>query len=129
MIINILNCKYKQMCFLHLHNKDTEQLCSTADLIATFLLATQMVQLFFFLNWKFQVSGHRLWPHRWVWDLARNPKDQFSHIMMVTVFCVMDLVVRGHFKLDFYVVLCFKKCIYFNISYLMVILCIFLLKN
>ena len=42
-------------------NKDTDQLRGKAQLIKVFIFAAQIVQYLYFLNPKFQASGHLLW--------------------------------------------------------------------
>ena len=52
-----------------------------AQLISAFVFATLIVQFLFFLNPKFQDSGHLLRLYRIVSDLAGNHEDRFSHVV------------------------------------------------
>ena len=80
-----MRCDARKPDFFLGENKGTDQLCSncTADLqlISAFVFATRIVQFLFYLNPKFQVSVFIDCTGRFVSDLVRNPKDQFSRIM------------------------------------------------
>ena len=56
----------------------------TAQLISTFVFATKIVQSLFFLNLKFQASSYL---SVFVSDLVGNPKDRFSHMEALQIFC------------------------------------------
>ena len=53
----------RKLPFCICENKCADQLCSfqTAQLISAFVFATQIGQSLYFLNPKFQASGHLLW--------------------------------------------------------------------
>ena len=52
----------------------------TAKLISAFVLASQIVQLLFFLNPKFQLACFCDCAGRFVSDLVGNPEDWFSRV-------------------------------------------------
>ena len=63
----------RKTAFCICENKDEDQLRSNC----AFVFATRIVQHLFFLNPKFQASGHLLWLYSTV--CVGNPEDRFSH--------------------------------------------------
>ena len=65
----------RKPAFCICENKDADQLAVTAKLISAFVFATLIVQSLYFLNLKFQASGHLLWPYSLVCiGLGRKPR-------------------------------------------------------
>ena len=62
--------------------KGTDQLCGSVQLISAIVLASYIVQSFYFLNPKFQASNNLLkfcgCTARFLSDLVGNPKNRFS---------------------------------------------------
>ena len=63
--------------FAYAKTKTQISFAVTAKLISDFVFAIRIVQSFYFLNPKFQVSSDLLWLHSPV--CVGNPEDRFSH--------------------------------------------------
>ena len=73
-------CHEIKPLFAYAKTKSQISCAVTAQLISTLVFAVEIVQSLYFLNPKFQVSSHLLWPFsQFVSDLVGNPEDRLSH--------------------------------------------------
>ena len=77
---NTIEPRREKTGFLHMQKKAQIHCTVTAQPISAFIFAIRVIQTLYYLNPKFQASGHPLWLYGPICvDLVGNPEDRFSH--------------------------------------------------